>query len=505
MTRAFLILIGSTMGLSQLAPQANAQNDALKAIPNDAFIVLRFSSADQFVGNVKDMLGGIGPIAAAVGDEFEEEFHKEVLNLDGGETAINRETPIYVALFPFFDRGEPFAVFLEVKDADAFRKGLKFGGDDDKLKIEKTDDGFEKFTRGDRSYFLAKRGRYTVYTRDEDVAKLLTPEKTKMNSLADKLPMREQGLFKQGDASILVNIAPVAARYKDDISGALEEANKAIDALPDEQLGTASPEAAKKFYKQMLKMAFDAAFDAQFAVANIQLNAKGAAIDSLLTVKEGSGTDKLLAANPAKDLENLTLLPAGFPIYLGFALENEDLLTQWLKSTYGDDPKNQEALDKALKKMLAAGGKSTVLGYSLPKDDKTGIVAVSIEDAKDADKLLQGRREYMKAMKKMETPFFTQSMDVKENAEKYKGHNIDLVSMTMKLSDNEVAAIMGGLFKRMFGGETLQTRVAKVESLLVQATGNDPSVIRKLLDSFESGEGYAGLKRPVRQDARPAR
>jgi hypothetical protein len=242
-----------------------------------------------------------------------------------------------------------------------------------------------------------------------------------------------------------------------------------------------------------LKLAFEGVFDAQFAVANVQLNAKGAAIDSLVTVKKGSASDKLLAANPAKDLENLTLLPAGFPVYLGFAMDNQDWMTQWLKANYGDDPKNQEALDKALKQMLAAGGKSTVLGYSLPKDDKTGIVAVTIEDAKDADKLLKGRRDYMKAMEKMETPFFTQSMDVKENAEKYKGHSIDLVSMTMKLGDNEVAAIMGGLFKRMFGGETLQTRMAKVENLLVQASGNNPSVIRKLLDSFESGEGYVGL------------
>jgi len=494
MKRACLLLVCVAIGLIQQVPRAAAQDDVLKSIPKDAFVVIRFSSTDQFIGSVKDMLGGISPLAAAVGGEFEAEFYNEMLSLDGGEQAINRKAPVYAVAFPYFDKDEPVAVFLEVKDQDAFRKGLKLGDEDADLKVEKRDDGFEKVTRGNRSYFLAQRGKYTVYTQDEDIVRRLSLANAKMNSLADALPAREKKLFAKGEASIAVNIAPVVAKYKDELNGALDEANKAIDALPDEQLGTASPEATKKFYKQMAKLSFDAAFDAQWAVASAKLNAKGAAVDSLLTFKKNSGTDKLIAANPARDMQNLSLLPAGAPFYGGFAFENDEWFGQWLRSNYGDNPDNAAAIDKAFKKMLDAGAKSTVFSYSLPNDDKTGLVAVSIEEAKDAKALREGWHAYMSALGKVENPLFTQTMSVKKNAEKHKGYDIDLTRTKIELGDLEVAAIVGGLFKRIFGGDVFEARMARVENLLVQATGNDPGTIRKLLDSFESGEGYVGLE-----------
>lgn len=122
MKRACLLLVCVAIGLIQQVPRAAAQDDVLKSIPKDAFVVLRFSSADQFTGSVKDMLGGISPLAAAVGGEFEAEFYDGMLSLDGGEKAIDRKTPVYVVAFPFFDKDEPVAVCWKSKTRTHFAR-----------------------------------------------------------------------------------------------------------------------------------------------------------------------------------------------------------------------------------------------------------------------------------------------------------------------------------------------------------------------------------------------
>src|SRR5262249_26781701 len=152
---------------------------------------------------------------------------------------------------------------VKVKDEAKLHRALLGADIDDadaKIEAKKRDDGFTEVSRAgnDRTWYVAKRDEFTVYTSFEDIVKKLTEKDIK--SMADVLDGRGLKLARGGDISLVLNVAPVVEKHKAEIEAAREKVMEFIQKLPDEQLG-ASPEAAKKVYSDLARFAFAALND----------------------------------------------------------------------------------------------------------------------------------------------------------------------------------------------------------------------------------------------------
>jgi hypothetical protein len=491
-----LIFLFAAVVLPLLAPfSAASAADPLDQLPSSAFLVIRFESLDKVVGNFKDMLGGIGPAAAVAGDGFAQGI-SEMLEVRGNLEMVDGKSPVVVAIFPHFDRPQPVVAIVKAKDEAKLQRAVLRVRDDEKdakLETKKRDDGFDEVSRGGRKFYFAKRDGYVIYTRDEEIVKRFA-ESRDGKSIAATLGLRGVKLLTAGDAAMAVNVAPVVEKHKDDIEKAREKAYATIKGLPDEVLGGAgTAEAARKIYTDIVKLAFNAVYDVSWFAGNVTFSSAGARADGLVALKRFSMTDWVLMANPPSALGNLELLPPSASVYYGLNLNPFvmiGVMQEAFRMSYGGETKNPESLEKAAASLLEARPGATVASFSLPADEKTGMKTASIVETSAPKKLYEAYEQLMGAFGAMDNPLYTQSLEFKAGAEKYKKQVIDIINISFKLknSDSEEGKLLGGMFRRFFGGEVLQERVTAVENLLVQVTGNDPKLIQNLLDSFESGE-----------------
>ncbi len=482
-----------------------AAADPLTHIPDGAFVVIRFDSLDKTLGNFKDMLDGIGPAAAPAADGLAQGI-AEMLEMRGeGEKLaeiLDGKSSVHLALFPMFEsRHAPTAIFVKVKDDAKLRRALlRVALDDEGAKIEATkrDDGFEEISRVgfDRKFYIGKRDEYVVYTSFEEIVKRLTEKDAK--KFSDVLDARGLKLIRGGDMSLAVNVAPTVEKHKGDIEAAREKINDFIKALPDEQLGSSSPETVKKMYMEAVRYAFNALYDVGWFAGHASFSPQGARAEGLVGVKKLSATDKVLLANAPSALENLDVLPAGAAAYYGLNINPSlmtDFMVQALKMSYGAEVRDKEAAAKAVEAITAAKLGATVASVQFPGEDKTGMKTVGITQAAAPRKLIEALGLLARAMGETDSKLFTMSMEHKAAAEKYKEHVIDLVTMKFKVKDKESleGQLVDAMFKKLFGDDGLQERVTTLDKLSVTVTGNDPKLLPRVLDGIADSKDVIGL------------
>jgi hypothetical protein len=465
--------------------------DPLEAYPDTVAFVIRFKSVDRFVGSVHEMLGAVSPGAAASASDFEGEVIGKMLELDDRTDVLDRTAPVYVALFPF-QAGPPSAMLVKAKDKDALLKGLMRTDDLEGVDSEKLANGFTRYTGNAPPVFVARWNDYWIYTRKEEVADAMDLKSKNHRTMADVLDMRARGVFDGGDAALVINSAHLATKFKTEIEGGRQRVFDNIDALPEEQLG-GNAEVTRKIYKDLVGIGFDALFDSTWVVGHVTLSAEGGQVEALAGVRAETKTDKLLAENPPSSLETLGLLPAEAPVYFGMALDYSRFLKDWTQAAYLSMAKNKDEAEAAAKLLSEAKVQSSVVSYALPEKEAGGIVACTLQQSENAGKLREGVRRFIKNSEANKTPLFTMSFDMKENAEKYKQHSIDIMSMKFELAGEGELAAFNAFYESLFGGDALQTRITSVGPLFVEATGNDASQMRRLLDGVTEGEGVVAL------------
>lgn len=492
MKRASLMFALFVVCTFSAATQVRAQNP-LEAYPDTVAVVIRFESIGHFVGGVNDMLGAISPRVAEDSRDFEGDAIGAMLELRNRTDVVDRMAPVCVAIFPVEVGGPPSAILLKAKDETKLIRAL-LQLDDGDFQREKLENGFTKYSGG-VPVFVGRWNDYYVITRKPEIADLMNLNGKDRRNMADVLNARARKVFDDGSAAVVVNTAHLATKFKSEIADGRTRVHSSIDDLPDEQLGTYA-EVTKKVYHDMADMAFDALLDSTWFVGHVNLSAAGGQAEGLFGVKQDSKTDKLLAANKPSSMETLGLLPSGVPLYFGMAVNYERILGPWLRATYGqtaDTPEARAAAEASAKLIGEAGVKSTVVSYALPGDGKGGITANTLQEAEHAGKLRDGMRKLMQAAGDVKSPLFNMSFEMKENAESYREHKIDLMEMKFKFLGEGELAVLSTFYEKIFGGDVFQTRSTTLDTLMVQATGNDASSIRKLIDAVSSGEGVIAL------------
>ncbi|MEQ8789235.1 MAG: hypothetical protein RIC55_23275 [Pirellulaceae bacterium] len=492
MKRLICILSIASLVLAARCHSATAAAP-LEAFPDTVAVVIRFESVDRFVGSVHEMLGAISPGAAAAASEFEGEVIGEMLELDDRTEAIDRKAPAMLAVFPIEVGGPPSAVVVKTNDIAALRRAVLRVGEDVALREEALDNGFTRYEHNGQSLFVAKWNEYWIYTKRAEVADAMNLKSENRRTMADVLDMRARAVFDGGDAALAVNSAHLAVKFKTQIEGARQQIFTSIDALPEEQLGN-NAEVARKIYKDMTGIAFDALFDSTWAVGHVKLTAEGGQVEALAGVRAETKTDRLLAENPTLPLETLGLLPAEAPIYMGLAVDYARFLDTWTRTAYLATAADKEEAEAAAKQMQQAKVRSSVVSYALPEKEGAGIAVCTLQEADDAGKVRGAFLRFLKAAGENKTPLFSMSFDVKEKVEQYKQHSIDIMAMKFKFLGEGEQAAFSAFYDSLFGGEALQTRLSTVGPLFVEATGNDPAQMHRLLDGVTDGEGVVALE-----------
>lgn len=473
--------------------------EALDAFPQSAAAVARVASADKLTGGIKEMLGSIGSLAV-LGVPAVDRGLNEAFQIAGDGEAIDRTAPAYLAVFPLEDEREPVAWLVRAGDENKLQRAVAKAGPDDKLSPEQLDGGLVKVSHGDRDSYFGHFGEWIFYTHNEAVSKLLIFDRQQQPTFASIVAPAAKELLESGDGAVAVNAALLTKQYRDKLQEARERVQRQIaglqaDALGGGGSGTSNPEAVRKLYSDLATLAFDAADEAQWAVASFNFSSAGAGVSLNLGVSQDGKVDQLLAANPPVALETLGLLPAGSAVYYGYQANYEQLsnwLSDWLKTAYGDDP-NGEKMNKAIEQMSQAGLGPAVGSFSVSA--AAGVVAATMYQAERPDQLRSALAEY-RAAGEAESPLFAQSTEFKPNAENYENHPIDVVTTKFKFKEvtDEGQRIGQKLVQKIFGGEQMTTRFASVEGLALQVTGNDAKHLRDTIDGLSSGERVLGLE-----------
>ena len=481
-----------------LASVAKAE-EPLDAFPEQAAAVARIASLDKFAGGFKEFAGNLGPLGAIAGVGFENGLN-QAFQVAAENQTLDRAAPAYVALFALENQREPAAWLVRAADEAKLRKAVLKAGAEETLTPEKRDDGFEKITKGDRSWYFGRYGEWTLYTSNEEVVKLLAFDRSQAKTFASLVEPRAKELLDAGDAAVFVNAAMLIEKYGGQITEARDRALRQIDSLPDETLGGGgtggtNPQAIKKIYSNVAKLAFDTVGDARWFAGRVNFTAAGVEAAALLGVKEGGDADKLLAAHPSSPLESLGLLPSGAMAYFGHQVDQRSA-SQWSREfaqlAYGADSANTQKINAALDAMNEAGLGQKAAGISLSAAN--GLSITSLQQAEHPEKLNTAKGQ-MEQATEAKTPFYSQSTEFRPNAETYQGRPVDLLTVNFKFNDttDQGQQIGQKMMQKLFGGDSQQTRLTALEGFAVQTTGNDPKYLQKTVDGLTSGEGVLGI------------
>ena len=481
-----------------VASMAKAE-EALDAFPEQAAAVARIASLDKFAGGFKELAANLGPLGAIAGVGFENGLN-EAFQVAAEGQALDRTAPAYVALFALENQREPAAWLVRAADEAKLRKAVLKAGAEETLTPEKRDDGFEKIIKGDRSWYFGRYGEWTLYTSNEEVVKLLAFDRSQSKTFASLVEPRAKQLLDSGDAAVFVNAAMLIEKYGGQITEARDRALRGIESLPDETLGGGgtggtNPQAVKKLYGNVAKLAFDTVGDARWFAGRVNFTAAGVEATALLGVKEGGDADKLLAAHPSSPLDSLGLLPAGAMAYYGHQLDHRES-SKWSRefteAAYGADSASAKKINAALDSMNEAGLGQKAAGISLSA--ASGMSITSLQQAEHPEKL-NAAKEEMDQASEAKTPYYSQSTEFKPNVETYQGRPVDLLTLRFKFNDvtDQGQQIGQKMMQKLFGGDTQQTRLTTLEGFAVQTSGNDPKYLHQTIDGLTSGEGVLGL------------
>lgn len=493
---AALFVLATALGL----PAARAE-DPLAVLPGDAALVVRLASLDKFASGFKEMVSTLGPLAAPAVEKIDSGL-SEMFQVGSDGAAIDRTAPAYLAAFALEGQPEPVAWMVKTSDEAKLRRAVLKAGADDALAAEKRDDGFEKLSKDGRDWFFARRGEWVVYTRREEVVKSLAFDPRTQSTFAKMFAGRAADLASEGDAAVLVNINRLIEVYGNKLDELRDKVRRQIDSLPKEYLGGDSsaldPRATKKVYADLAELAINAVYDAEWAAGRVNFTAAGVSAAGLLGIKGDTATNDVLVANPPTTFETLGLLPAGASVYTAYTSYSPGLIDwsrDWLKLAYGENTETTKKLLDSLDAIVAAEVSSTAASFAFPSGADTSITTVSLTQAKDPEKLRGALTAYEPAANQQDTPLFSQSVELKAGAESYQNHAIDLLTTHYKYK--EVAdpgqAIGQKFMEKMFGGESVETRLTALEGMVVKAGGNDPKYLHSAIDGLQTGEKVLGL------------
>lgn len=490
----------STLLLTLLLPcPGTAQTSFLERLPAGAPLLLHIRGWEQTRGRLETLVKKAvpGPTGLRLLRQG-----RAVLDglLEGRQLkGLPRDGSIFLVVLavPDLSRQEPpaLALLLQVSDYRAFRDSLLT--EDERKTLEKVPGGFERATVRGRELWLVDRRDHAVLALDRKSATLL--KRKPAETLAEKLPRSTAAKLLESDFSLLLNMAPILARYGESIQEArgpiqLEFVKRARDSGWDKE--------AAQIFKIVVRGLFQLVDDSLAVLVSASFAAEGLKAHVQVRVARGTDSSKFLKAiaGPPSDFKDLERLPLGLLSYSARSQSASanplpDLVKSLTSQTPGASAKRLKEVaalkTKAAAGLVISGTSSRILG--------TGL---HVEQSRDPAKLVEAALvEYaaVKAGEGLGGAMFKKKPDLTRDAQRHRGytlhharfhHDTEAMARMMTISARGFAGLRGQGEQEWFGtdGKTF-----------VQITARDWEQARKFLDDYLDGKNALGGQEGYRQ------
>jgi len=479
-------LVAAAPGRAAPAPVTPGESP-LAVVPAQAPIVVHLHGVmrtkDRLATLVKNALPDIGPFAAAQLDQALSGV-LEGRKLQGVDPA-----------------GPVFLTFLEMPKGDAdqlavaliarvtkyadFRDGLLT--DDERKSLKPDNAGYERAEIMGREYFFVDRGAYAVLTPNKDTAAQLTK---KQPGLDGKISTEIGRKFLEADLAAYVNLAAVNKEFGDQIRGARQFMELAIEAMPASGTDKQSVEMAKTVFGGV----FQLIEDGRAFVVGFDFRPEGLALHLQAQVGAETKTNKFLKDQKPAPLESLGTLPAGLTSYTASALGDAMLraLAPLMYGASGTD-EGKKTMDAAIEQLIASGQKVTLSATNVPP---AGINVVTCDDPAKA---AQAQVKIFRALGEgatFQNAAIKGKPEIKENAESYKGFKFNYSRIVFDI-DKIAEAIPGGgedvkkAMKKLLG-EDIKSWFGTDGKRYVTLIAKDWTTAKEHLDTYLDGSRSLG-------------
>jgi hypothetical protein len=479
-------LIAGAPGGAAPAPVTPGESP-LAVVPAQAPIVVHLRGVtrtkDRIATLVKNALPDIGILAAA-------QLDQALTNaLEGRKLqGVDPAGPVFLT-FLDMPKGDAdqlaVALIARVTKYADFRDGLLT--DDERKSLKPDNAGYERAEIMGREYFFVDRGAYAVLTPNKETATQLTK---KQPGLDGKVSAEIGRKFLEADLAAYVNLAAVNKEFGDQIRGARQFMELAIEAMPAGGTDKQSVEMAKNVFGSVFQLIEDGR---AFVVA-FDFRPEGLALHLQAQVGAETKTNKFLKDQKPAVLDALGTLPGGMTSYTATAI-GDAMLKALAPIMYGtsatDDGK--KAMEAAIDELIASGQKLTLSAANVPP------AGINIATFDDPAKAAQAQLKLFRALGEgatFQNAAIKGKPEIKENAESYKGFKFHYVRIVFDL-DKLAEAVPGGgddvkkAMKKLLG-EDLKSWFGTDGGRYVSLIGKDWAAAKERLDIYLNGSPSLG-------------
>ncbi len=453
--RLFCLCLVGALPLSQ----ADAQSP-LASVPEDAAVVVRFSSIESLQSVVPELANAIHEDLGEGAERGIQEMFAEMIRYNSLE-GVDESNDWFVVIFAD-GPGRPDAVLMiPATDAAKVLSGVPASG-------------------------FSRDGYVFVCPTGADAESLL--DASEADSVLTQIPDLES--FNSAHLAAFVNADYLVATFSNEINRGRQQIEQGLDQLESMPLPNngVDMKTVVDMYRGMIDWIDDMLADAEALTWALTIADESLVIDKQLTFREGSPSAQELTVGTDDLSAKLSQLPGGMPLYYAASGAGmSELMEMGMNMTLSMVPEGQSAeLEEMMGRMqeLEFGTMSGCL--SMPDGDKPlqAVTAIDIGD-------VQGYHDFMiemnEAFGELDLGVLRQTTTVEQAAETYGDRSADIVTVRQEFT-GPVAASQQQVNRYMFGDEGMVSRIVYFDDSVLTSMGGGRDLMETAIAASESSE-----------------
>ncbi|TWT64333.1 hypothetical protein [Rubinisphaera italica] len=347
----------------------------------------------------------------------------------------------------------------------------------------------------DESFTFVAHDKYGIYSDNDAAMELVQAhlEDRTSKSVASLASEQIKSQFEGSHIAVAVNLVLVKEVYADKLEEMREQMNEGIKEAQGQMLEVPGmnldflKDLSEKIAEKIVVIVEDAeGYSNALTVTDAGINFK-----EVVEFTDGSRSAKYLAANPPQPATQLSKLPSEQLLYWN-AGGNMNKINEWGLSLLPKMLEMSEEDAAEWKKLSAMTKKVNYEGmsgaFSLG-DLQTGLVrTIALGTASPAGQFRDAMAKAVELMDGMEISGMTQELSLEKNYEKVDGVDVDLM-LTKQTMDNDpqFGGFQAQINQFMYGGDTIETRVAFVdEDQYLQTMGGGKDLMETAVKAYKS-------------------
>jgi len=483
---AFLVLVQVGPNVLAAAPGGTADSP-LAVVPASAPVVIQLRGIDRVRDRLKATLQAAAPdFGAMAAGQIDSMFG---VSVEGRKlSSLPAQGPVFVALLELpkpGEGGEPaMAVIARVTRYADFRD--TFLKEDERKALKSAGSGIDVTEINGTEVFLVDKKDWVAATQKKEVAESLVKGGT---SLGEKLAPELAAKLLGNDVGVYVNLAMVNSNYGDQIRDGREMMMGMLDGVPGMDKNQA--EMAKKIYGGM----FQAVLDGEAMVVGLDFRPDGIALHVQGVVGADTDSNKMLKGQTPVSLDAIAKLPAGQMMYVGYEMSPDAARTLMgmMQGMAGAEGDAKKALDAALERLAAAGGRAAFTSNSYP------VSGVTFQQFDQPGKALAATVDMLKAFG--EGSGYMGAMlkgkpEVVADAHTFRDIKFTSIALTWDLDKmSEMIPGAGEAMKAYYQklmGDGIKMWMGADDKRLIQVVAKDWPAAKEKLERFMAGENTIG-------------